>query len=93
MMDPPSIDRSYPPSMEPVAITSHGARLERYHLCGPGNPARIERRSCYTVIPAGVLSLADPQGERSDGAGALLRLGDAVARVLPRGPWLAWGAA
>ena len=67
-MDPPSIDRSYPPSMEPVAITSHGARLNGiiYVALGSG-PHRTAILLHGYPGRCAILSL----GERSDrGRGA-----------------------
>jgi len=77
-MDPPSIDRSYPPSLEPVAITSHGARLNGIIYVAQGSGPH----------PTAILLHGYPGNERNlDLAHAMRRAGWNVLFFHYRGSW------
>jgi len=77
-MDPPSIDRSYPPSLEPVAITSHGARLNGIIYVAQGSGPH----------PTAILLHGYPGNERNlDLAHAMRRAGWTVVFFHYRGSW------
>ena len=78
LMDPPAVDRAYPPAMEPVVIRSQGAKLSGivYVAQGPG------------PHPAVILLHGYPGNERNlDLAQAIRRAGWNVLFFHYRGSW------